>query len=846
MRTFKITTFAGVTCTTGTPEELTLEQLAARLTSPPTVRENRLSGDAWVPGWFENNQRLKKCFDQASCLVYDFDGAEHKALSAAEMLSVVTALQSLRVVYVLHTTYRGGLRVVLPLAQDVSDEMYKQLFDRTALSFGTCKPDIHARGAERLNFLPQVPDALSAAEHISEAQLSGELLGSVVLASSRSAPAVGGSIFSDVKLAKVRVGSRGAVETLAELTALLAASESKQEDLNRWVFALAKSAAARGDDQQAFADALWPAAEAGLKRNSNPVENWQLALSTCERAIKQAYEKHAAETAEAVAAALAKIPENKVKHSAKLIHEGKLSEAGAVLGKYVGGALTVDALLSEVREAVEASNGITGVPEALETMREALAANAPASDWQKNLRFNLNGKGEQYDASEENLMTVFTQHPDCVDLFEQNVRAVLPARYRRDAPWGARAGEQYRRADTRVFNWTRDVIGLQKPRMATQNAVLDPLTDEAPEVDPFLDYLRALPPPALGQDRLSTLLVEHFGVEDTAYNRSVTRKTFIAACARADQPGCMLDSILVLYSPTGGQGKTKFWQQLLPDPQWCGSIKNLSEREVPQKLQRYVFGLVDEIDKWAGRKAAGELKEFLTETSAAMRAAYAHNEKVYERRGVLVGSTNVEKFTHDVSGARRYWVLEVTKACDFEAVRAQRDQVWAEAWAAYQAKEAWWFTAAEQAELKPAHNEVLQMREPTAESEAVLELMADASEWGASAHASRAGREGKIGLARNQMINGYYLTCVSEMQIEDFFQVRGWHGKNVKHALEAAGLRRTGKRSTTWALPLGARERHEAEAAAARAEKTAGGREQASVIMNRFAAGATGTTAKPS
>lgn len=829
MRTFKITTFPNVWAETGTPEELTLEDLAARLTSNPSVCLDKRTGACFVPGHFTDNRRSKANFSSVSCLVFDFDGEDHAALTDAELLSVIETTQSLGVAFILHTTYSFCLRVVFPLAADVDMAAYRSLYETTARRY-KLQPDEAAFGASRLNFLPQVPRDEDLPRFAADCDLSRPLLGPAGPTSAARTGTIG--VFSALKLAKVRVG---AVDTLAALTEVLATSTAKQEDLNRYVFALAKSAAARGQDQQEFAAALWPAAEAGLSRNANPVENWNLAVSTCERAVTQAYRKHAEEHAAATAEALAKIPEAKLKRTAKLIDEGKMREAGAVIAGHIAGPVTADVLLRELAVVVDASQGITSVPEALAELQASLEEHAP-DDWQARLRFNLNGRGEQYDASEENLAVVFEHHPDCRELFENNVRAVLPHRYRRDAPWGVHAGEPFAGGDTRMFNWIRDELGLRNVKFGPLDMVATRYAESAPEVDPFLDYLKALPA-HVGEDTLSTLLVQHFGVEDTDYARAVTRKTLIAACARADRPGCMLDSILVLYSPKGGQGKTKFWAALLPEEHWSGSIKDLNEREVPMKLQRYVFGLVDEVDKWAGKRAAGALKEFLTEQGSTQRAAYARHEKLYQRRGVLVGSTNVEKFTHDPSGARRYWVLEVQRACRFEDVRAQRDSIWAQAWQAYQAGEPWWFSTEEQERLSPELNEVLQVREPTAESEALLELIADASEYTASARASRAAREGKIGLLENQMVRGHYLTFITEMQALDYFQLRGWRsGVDVKHALEACGMRRCGSRRTTrWELPKHLRQTHEAEAIEARARKlSSGGHEQTSV-MNMFA-----------
>jgi len=60
------------------------------------------------------------------------------------------------------------------------------------------------------------------------------------------------------------------------------------------------------------------------------------------------------------------------------------------------------------------------------------------------------------------------------------------------------------------------------------------------------------------------------------------------------------------------------------------------------------------------------------------------------RSCVIVGSTNEDAFLQDPTGSRRFWCLRVTRCIDTAAVAAARDQLWAEAVAAYRAGEGWW------------------------------------------------------------------------------------------------------------------------------------------------------------
>lgn len=54
-----------------------------------------------------------------------------------------------------------------------------------------------------------------------------------------------------------------------------------------------------------------------------------------------------------------------------------------------------------------------------------------------------------------------------------------------------------------------------------------------------------------GTPRLDTLFIDYLGAEDSLYNRTVCRKAFVAAVARAMLPGCKYDNMLILCGPQG-------------------------------------------------------------------------------------------------------------------------------------------------------------------------------------------------------------------------------------------------------------------------------------------------------
>ena len=183
-----------------------------------------------------------------------------------------------------------------------------------------------------------------------------------------------------------------------------------------------------------------------------------------------------------------------------------------------------------------------------------------------------------------------------------------------------------------------------------------------------------------GVERLDTLLIDYLGAEDTPYVRAVTRKTLVAAVARIYEPGTKFDSILVLNGPQG-IGKSTFFARL--GREWYSdslAISDMKDKTAAEKLQGY---WILELGELAGiRKMDVEtVKSFVTRTDDKYRHAYGVNVESHPRSCVIVGSTNSDGgFLRDITGNRRFWPVRVLgggkyKPWDLIDV----DQIWAEA-----------------------------------------------------------------------------------------------------------------------------------------------------------------------
>lgn len=183
-----------------------------------------------------------------------------------------------------------------------------------------------------------------------------------------------------------------------------------------------------------------------------------------------------------------------------------------------------------------------------------------------------------------------------------------------------------------------------------------------------------------GQPRLDTLFVDYLGAADTAYVRAVTRKAFTAAVARAMEPGCKYDTMLILAGPQG-IGKSTLLDKMSKG--WFNDgIRTFEGKEASELLQGVWLVEVGELDAFRKTDTA-RIKQFLSLRSDRFRAAYGRHVKDIPRCCVFFGTTNTSEFLRDRTGNRRFWPVDVgvTKhpKTVWDDLDEEIDQIWAEA-----------------------------------------------------------------------------------------------------------------------------------------------------------------------
>ncbi|MDR1329564.1 MAG: virulence-associated E family protein [Oscillospiraceae bacterium] len=181
-----------------------------------------------------------------------------------------------------------------------------------------------------------------------------------------------------------------------------------------------------------------------------------------------------------------------------------------------------------------------------------------------------------------------------------------------------------------------------------------------------------------GTPRLDSLLVDYLGASDDAYVRTVTRKAFTAAVARAMSPGCKYDAMLIL-SGAQGVGKSTLLDKMSRG--WFNdNIRTFEGKEASELLQGVWLVEISELDAFK-RTDTSRIKQFLSLRADRFRAAYGKHVKELPRRCVFFGTTNNTDFLQDDTGNRRFWPVDVTEGRKkvWTELDGEVDQIWAEA-----------------------------------------------------------------------------------------------------------------------------------------------------------------------
>lgn len=178
--------------------------------------------------------------------------------------------------------------------------------------------------------------------------------------------------------------------------------------------------------------------------------------------------------------------------------------------------------------------------------------------------------------------------------------------------------------------------------------------------------------------RLDTFLTKYAGVHDTPYVREVGKNTMIGAVARALNPGCQMDTMLILE---GDQGNSKtsfvrilggeFYADVSLDPKAKDTIQKMSGAWILEASEM----------EFISRLELNSVKSFLTITTDKIRLPWDRLTSIIKRSSIFIGTANPQAsgaYLNDTTGNRRFWPVKTNKI-DLKGLQRDRDQLFAEA-----------------------------------------------------------------------------------------------------------------------------------------------------------------------
>lgn len=188
--------------------------------------------------------------------------------------------------------------------------------------------------------------------------------------------------------------------------------------------------------------------------------------------------------------------------------------------------------------------------------------------------------------------------------------------------------------------------------------------------------------------RIENFLRDCMGAEDTAFNRAVSKNFFLCMVARIYEPGCKVDTMMILE---GKQGRRKSSALKALVGEWfveCNESLAGNHKDFLAILHGKMIAEIAELDSFS-KAEANKIKAIMSTAADRYRPPYGRLPETFPRTSIFVGTTNDHAYLTDPTGGRRFWPVKIG-LIDMEAIKRDRDQLFAEAVVEYRLGKTWW------------------------------------------------------------------------------------------------------------------------------------------------------------
>lgn len=312
--------------------------------------------------------------------------------------------------------------------------------------------------------------------------------------------------------------------------------------------------------------------------------------------------------------------------------------------------------------------------------------------WRQKVPHKMKGRDRVVNPNSVTVEYIFREHPLWVGVlgWDENRGCMVMLK---QAPFLTPAEKQSFQSrnwsdtdSSRAWTWLERIgVGATLP---TTKAKLKDVA-ELNRFHPIKDYLNSLLWD--GVERIGH--IENYatieGDQDLTLCQAMFGKWIIGAATRMLKPGSKLDTMIIFQGKQGIR-KSSFFEALAGKDWFTDRLgKDLNDPDTIRQIQgKWLI-------EWAdlegfGAKEVEEIKAFLSRTTDRHTPKWCEFAVDLPRQCAFAGTSNNDAMLRDRTGNRRFWPIRV-EAINIDAVRQDRDLIWAEAVECVKNNEPWWF-----------------------------------------------------------------------------------------------------------------------------------------------------------
>lgn len=189
-----------------------------------------------------------------------------------------------------------------------------------------------------------------------------------------------------------------------------------------------------------------------------------------------------------------------------------------------------------------------------------------------------------------------------------------------------------------------------------------------------------------GIERIESFLSQYLGCEFSEYSCAISKNFWISLVARIFKPGCQVDNMLILEGVEGIRKTSAL--NVIGEQFFAQAKEQIGTKDFHQSLRGKFLIEIGELQ--AFRKA--DIKKIIAEITNRVdtyRPSHGRIALDFPRTCVFVGTTNESTYLKEGMGLRRFWPIKC-KSADTAALKADRSQLFAEAYERFKRGETWW------------------------------------------------------------------------------------------------------------------------------------------------------------